>query len=67
MNIVAGALNALSPLSILSRGFISCTKEGGEVVTSVDQLELNERLTLSFIDGQSKVRVEKITKTGESE
>lgn len=64
---VAGALNALSPLSILSRGFISCTKEGGEVVTSVDQLELNERLTLSLLDGQSKVRVEKITKAGESE
>jgi len=64
---VAGALNALSPLSILGRGFISCTKEEGEVVTSVDQLEIREKLILSFIDGRSNVRVEKITKTGEKD
>ncbi|WP_286847629.1 MULTISPECIES: exodeoxyribonuclease VII large subunit [Aminobacterium] len=55
-----GALNALSPLSILSRGFISCTREDGTVVSSVKLLHPEDKLALSFIDGRALVRIEEV-------
>ncbi len=45
------ALDALSPLKVLGRGYAFAKNEQGEVVTSVASVELGERLSLRLADG----------------
>ncbi|MFP3321580.1 exodeoxyribonuclease VII large subunit [Planococcus sp. SIMBA_160] len=52
-------LDALSPLKIMDRGYAIPFKEG-EVVKSVDQLELGDRLSLSLKDGEVTTVIEAI-------
>ena len=44
-------LDAMSPLKVLSRGYAMAQNQNGEVVRSVNQVELGERITVSFSDG----------------
>lgn len=44
-------LDAMSPLKVLSRGYAMAQNQKGEVVRSVNQVELGERITVSFSDG----------------
>ncbi|KYG57952.1 exodeoxyribonuclease VII large subunit [Planococcus maritimus] len=52
-------LDALSPLKIMDRGYAIPFKHG-EVVKSVDQLELGDQLSLSLKDGEIKTVIEAI-------
>ncbi|ANU17065.1 exodeoxyribonuclease VII large subunit [Planococcus maritimus] len=52
-------LDALSPLKIMDRGYAIPFKHG-EVVKSVDQLELGDQLSLSLKDGEVKTVIEAI-------
>ena len=45
-------LDAMSPLKVLTRGYSMAQNSGGDVITSVTQVELGERITLSLKDGQ---------------
>jgi len=55
---IDSTLEALSPPRILARGYIACeTPEGLPVVTAAS-LKKNDRLKLSFKDGQAAVKVE---------
>ena len=45
------ALDALSPLKVLGRGYTFARNEKGEVVTSAASVELGERLSLRLTDG----------------
>ena len=45
-------LDAMSPLKVLSRGYAMTTKEHGEVVRSVKQVEPGERITINLSDGK---------------
>ena len=45
-------LDAMSPLKVLTRGYSMAQTEQGDVLKSVQQAELGERITVSLSDGQ---------------
>lgn len=49
---LVSALDALSPLNVLSRGYVFAKDETGAVVTSAASVELGERLSLRLLDGE---------------
>lgn len=55
---LAAALDALSPLKVLGRGYAIAMREEGTVVTSVEDVERQETLNLRLRDGTLKCRVE---------
>ena len=55
----AAALNAMSPLSVLARGY-SIPERDGKPVASVKALSAGDPLTVVFKDGSADCRVEKI-------
>ena len=50
-------LDAMSPLKVLSRGYAMTQNENGEVVRSVKQVELGERISISLSDGKLSATV----------
>ena len=57
-------LDAMSPLKVLSRGYAMTQKDGGEVVRSVSQLRVGDRLTVTLSDGSAKTVIERIEENG---
>lgn len=53
---VAGKLQALNPLSILSRGYATVSRDGASI-TSVKQISDNDTLDIRMADGSVRVRV----------
>ena len=53
-------LDDISPLKTIGRGYVYTTDQEGNTVTSVDKLEIDEKLKLHFKDGQVQVNVENI-------
>ena len=53
----AERLNALNPLSILSRGYSVAEKESGEVISSVEQLQVGEHIRLFLSDGEVTAQI----------
>ena len=45
-------LDAMSPLKVLTRGYSMAQNDRGEVIRSVSQVELGERIGISFSDGK---------------
>ena len=55
---LASSLNALSPLSVLGRGFITCQSVlSDKVIVSVSELEVNSRCSLNFKDGTALAEI----------
>lgn len=54
----AAALDALSPLKVLGRGYAIARSETGEVLTSPEQVEVGQELDLRLRDGNLTCRVE---------
>ncbi len=54
------ALDALSPLSTLSRGYSITKNEKGKVINSIKDVEKNERLITQLKDGQLVSHLEKV-------
>ncbi len=52
-------LEALSPLSVLARGFAIVRKES-QLITSADQIEKGDRLEVSLADGEATAVIEKV-------
>lgn len=52
--------NALSPLSVLGRGY-SITEANGVSVSSAKKLRIGDRVTMRFADGKASARVEDIS------
>ena len=50
-------LDAMSPLKVLARGYAMAANERGEVVRSVNQVELGQRITVSLSDGKLSATV----------
>ena len=50
-------LDAMSPLKVLSRGYAMTQNNNGEVVRSVKQVEIGERITISLSDGKLSATV----------
>ena len=60
LNRIMQQLDDISPLKTISRGYVYTTDQEGNTVTSVDKLEIDEKLKLHFKDGQVQVNVENI-------
>ena len=55
---LASSLNALSPLSVLERGFITCQSIlSDKVIVSVSELEVNSVCSLNFKDGNALAEI----------
>ena len=52
-------LDAMSPLKVLARGYAMAQNEHGEVIRSVQQVQLGERITVSLSDGKLSTTVMK--------
>lgn len=50
-------LDAMSPLKVLSRGYAMTQNSGGEVVRSIKQVEIGERISISLSDGKLSATV----------
>ena len=50
-------LDAMSPLKVLTRGYAMAQTERGEVLRSVSQVELGERIRISLCDGKLSATV----------
>ena len=50
-------LDAMSPLKVLSRGYAMAQNRSGEVVRSVKQVEIGERITVQLSDGKLSATV----------
>ena len=55
---LAAALDAMSPLKVLARGYSIARKEDGTVLTSAEHSEVGEQLTLRLAEGALRCRVE---------
>ena len=55
----AASLNALSPLNVLARGFVSA-ESGGRRLTSVKGLQSGDALSVNFQDGRADCQVQSV-------
>ncbi len=60
-------LEALNPLSVLSRGYSAAYSEDNKVITSVNQLKTGEKIKLSMSDGEVISTIDEIIKNSEKE
>lgn len=58
----AAALDAMSPLKVLGRGYAIARTEDGQVLTQVKQVRPGDGLRLRLTDGQLDCRVEQVTR-----
>ncbi len=54
---VAGKLEAMNPLSVLSRGYFAVFGENGDVITRVSRVKVGDRLKLRAADGIIRANV----------
>lgn len=57
---LAAALDAMSPLRVLSRGYSVASKKNGETVKQASQLDLGDKINLRFSDGEAECVVENL-------
>jgi exodeoxyribonuclease VII large subunit len=57
----AAALDALSPLSTLSRGYAICCDQGGRAIKSATEIRAGDEINLRFKDGSAKAVVTSVT------
>ena len=62
--ILCAKLNAISPLNTLSRGYAMVQKDDGKALSSINEIEMGERVTVSLSDGNFDAIVEKINENG---
>ena len=53
------SLDALSPLSVMARGFVACERDNKRILTA-RELSLGERLEIRFSDGDVKATVDEV-------
>ena len=58
---LAQRLNALSPLATLERGYSISRKTDGEVLTSAEQVSIDDRVEIQLADGHLACRVEELS------
>ena len=57
----AAKLDALSPLAVLSRGYL-IAKHGGKAVRSIEQLHVGDHIELSLADGEAACEITELVK-----
>ena len=61
---ISAKMEALSPLSVLSRGFAAVSRENGEAVTSASKIKRGDSLRIEFSDGRILAQVTKGNEDG---
>ena len=61
---LTAALDAMSPLKVLTRGYAVAEKEGGQILRSVKQAVPGERITVSLSDGALTAKVLEVKENG---
>ncbi len=54
---LSAVLEALSPLKVISKGYSAVFNEGGELIKSVEQLDLGQDISFKLTDGSIKAKV----------
>ena len=55
---LVATLEAVSPLSVLSRGYsIISTEPGGKIISDIDQVEIGEDISATLSKGKIKARI----------
>ncbi len=62
---VSAQLSALNPLSILSRGYGAVFNENNEVVKNIDQIKVNENITVKISNGDITAKILSIEGKGD--
>ena len=57
-------LEALNPMSVISRGYSAVFSDGGQLIKSVDQVEVGDRLNFKTVDGTVSAEVKGKVKNG---
>ncbi len=60
---LSAALDAMSPLAVLGRGYAMAAREDGSVLRSAADVSAGDRLTVTMGDGAIDCRVEEVRKT----
>ena len=60
LEIAVGKVNALSPLSILQRGYAICRDEAGAILKDSDRVSPGARVDLTLARGELNCRVEAV-------
>ncbi len=66
LSAVVGKLDALNPLSVLSRGFSAVYGTDGKIVKSTAQMQVGETITLRVADGEADAIVQNVRSRTES-
>ena len=53
-------LHSVSPLPTISRGYALVTDEQNDVVSSIDQLQPDQRIRAYFADGSATAKIDSI-------
>jgi exodeoxyribonuclease VII large subunit len=59
LKLAAGRLNALSPLTVLSRGYSVVQKEDGSLIRSINEMSPGDQLVVTVTDGKFRANFEK--------
>lgn len=59
---VSGKLEALNPLSVISRGYSAVYSQDKTLIKSVDQLDVGMKISFKTSDGSAEATVDKVTK-----
>ncbi len=57
---IAGKMEALNPLSVLSRGYSAVYGEGGEIIKHTDQLIPGASITFRLADGEADAQIREV-------
>jgi exodeoxyribonuclease VII large subunit len=60
-----GKLDALSPIKVMERGYGIIASENGEVITTINKIQIGESINLTMNDGSVDCTVKNILKKGE--
>lgn len=55
---LVGRLEALSPLALLKRGYVAAQDSDGKIITSIEDVNIGDTITLNMKDGLLKTKVE---------
>lgn len=64
LSILCTKLQVISPLNTLARGYSMVQDSHGEVISSVQNINKNDIITISFVDGSANAIIQDIEKSG---
>lgn len=64
LGIISGKLDALSPLAVLARGYAAIKNENHEIIKSKNDIHVNDKVNIKFIDGSAVCTVDEVENYG---